>query len=289
MAIRTSYVKATRADKTSTFAGDVTLSKSLTVSGDFAFGDASADALTLTGLTTVVTDQKIQFRDTGIYIQSAANGKITISADGSGTDDITLSGYVTLSEGVILGSSGTPTSLTYNGNKAIAIYTTCASTNTGTSYEPVLINTVMTGIGQVGGRFKVNMETNVALGGWANAAKFQIDMKTNGGATGLMSASCHEMIFPASAGVAGTYAVLEAEIVCPTSWAGISPVNVLYAEASGATKANFDTYGLFFTLAGVTEAAGKIFRVAAPTTLAASLKCKVAGTTYYLPLYTTQN
>jgi hypothetical protein len=39
-------------------------------------------------------NSKIQFRDTGLYIQSGADGKLTIAADGTGNDDITLSGSV---------------------------------------------------------------------------------------------------------------------------------------------------------------------------------------------------
>ena len=102
MALRTSYIRTTRSDKTSTFAGNVTISGTLTVNGDFAFGDASADSLTLTGLTTVATDQKIQFRDTGIYINSGANGKLTIAADGTGADDITLAGTTTASDNITM-------------------------------------------------------------------------------------------------------------------------------------------------------------------------------------------
>lgn len=49
----------------------------------------------LDGDLTMVTDKKIQFRDTGIFIQSGADGKITISADGTGADDINLVGAIT--------------------------------------------------------------------------------------------------------------------------------------------------------------------------------------------------
>lgn len=49
---------------------------------------------------TVDTDKKIQFRDTGIYIQSSADGKLLISSDGSGADDITLTGNVTFSNDI---------------------------------------------------------------------------------------------------------------------------------------------------------------------------------------------
>lgn len=46
-----------------------------------------------------------------------------------------------------------------------------------------------------------------------------------------------------------------------------------------------DTSGFFFCVDGLTANTGKLFRVAAPSTLAASLRVKVGATTYYLPLY----
>lgn len=58
---------------------------------------------------TVRTNKKIQLRDTGLYIHSSADGKITISADGSSTDDITLDGTVTVSDSVALASGKTIT------------------------------------------------------------------------------------------------------------------------------------------------------------------------------------
>jgi len=38
---------------------------------------------------------RIQFRDTGIYIGSNADGKLVISSDGTGADDITITGAIT--------------------------------------------------------------------------------------------------------------------------------------------------------------------------------------------------
>lgn len=52
----------------------------------------------LSDTITVDTDKKIQLRDTGNYIQSPADGKVLISADGAGADDITLSGTVTITD-----------------------------------------------------------------------------------------------------------------------------------------------------------------------------------------------
>lgn len=53
MAIRTSYIKTTRADKTSTFAGGID------IKGDFGFGDAVTDTLTATGNIAVSTADKL--------------------------------------------------------------------------------------------------------------------------------------------------------------------------------------------------------------------------------------
>ena len=61
--------------------------------------------LALDKAITFATNIKLLFRDAGLYIQSGADGKLTISADGTGTDDITIDGTVTLTDDLI-----TPTS-----------------------------------------------------------------------------------------------------------------------------------------------------------------------------------
>lgn len=45
---------------------------------------------------------KLFFRDSGLFINSSADGKLTISSDGAGTDDITLSGKVTHDDDVTM-------------------------------------------------------------------------------------------------------------------------------------------------------------------------------------------
>ncbi len=74
----------------------------LTTTGNTTIGDAAGDTLdinaTISDDVLVGTTKKIQFRDTGLYINSGADGKLTISADGSGTDDITLSGTVVVGD-----------------------------------------------------------------------------------------------------------------------------------------------------------------------------------------------
>ncbi len=66
----------------------------------------------------VPTDSKIEFRDTGIFIQSSADGQLTISSDGSTTADIKLTGNVTIDNDlVVTGSfSGTSEGQTWTGD-----------------------------------------------------------------------------------------------------------------------------------------------------------------------------
>ena len=154
-------------------------------------------------------------------------------------------------EQIRIGDSTNPLLLTYDERAALSCYFTCASVNGSTSFEPVLINTVMTGIGQVGGRVRVNMETNVRLGSWANAFKASIDFKTAGGVTGLGSAICAEMTLPGGAAGTGTLGVLELEVVCPLSWTSSQLVSLIYAENSGSTKAKFVTEGYLMNLTGM--------------------------------------
>jgi len=78
----------------------------LDITGSMTFGDASTDKLTVTGastfnaVATVSSTNKLQFRDTGIYMNSPADGKFKLAADGSGADDITISGSVVFDAGM---------------------------------------------------------------------------------------------------------------------------------------------------------------------------------------------
>lgn len=199
----------------------------------------------------------------------------------------TISGG-TLSKGTyFIGTAAAPMSRLYT-EKGLAFYFTCGSANASTSFEPVLFHTVMTQAAQVGGRVRVTMESNVKLGGWANAFKALVNWKTVGGVSGLGSAICAEMVMPGGACPGGTYGVMELELVCPASWTGGQPVSFIYAEASGATKANFDTYGYIMDIAGLTVASGKVFQQN-NNTASHALRIRVAGTAYYILLSDTSD
>lgn len=74
-----------------------------TPSGDGTLTAAGVLAITgFAGDVLAATDKKVQFRDTGIFLQSGADGKLTISADGVGADDITLAGTVAISDSVLV-------------------------------------------------------------------------------------------------------------------------------------------------------------------------------------------
>lgn len=154
-------------------------------------------------------------------------------------------------------------------DKFISMYATCASTDTGTSFEPVLFNTILTGAGQVGGRVRVNLDTDVTLGGWANAFKASVDLNNSGGTTGLLSAICAEMTM-ATGNISGTYALLELEMTYQDSGSGNLPKPCyIYAQSNGTQRTVFDDYGKFLILgAGHSAASGHILSANSHT-----LKC----------------
>jgi hypothetical protein len=67
-------------------------------STEYLMWDDSPGQFVLSDDLLLGTTDKLFFRDTGLYIYSNADGKLTISADGTGTDDITLSGTVIMSD-----------------------------------------------------------------------------------------------------------------------------------------------------------------------------------------------
>ncbi|KKN73613.1 hypothetical protein LCGC14_0399290 [marine sediment metagenome] len=99
----------------------------------------------------VQTTEKIYFQDTGTFINSPANGKIEIEADGAGNDDITLDGGVTIPTGHIL-TIADAGSITLNAEKvtahkevSVAVY---ATANTANSFGilPIIANSKITHI-----------------------------------------------------------------------------------------------------------------------------------------------
>jgi len=92
--------------KRATKVTNLSVSGDASITGSLSVGGANIASGEIDATVTLLTDKKLQFRDDGIYIHSGADGKLTIAADGSGTDDITLSGTVTLDAALALVAAG---------------------------------------------------------------------------------------------------------------------------------------------------------------------------------------
>lgn len=183
---------------------------------------------------------------------------------------------------LVVGAPGTPVTLGSYANHALEVYSTSASTDASNTVEPVKFESTLTGAGAVGRTLRCTLNvSNITLGGWTNCARFLTDWKTSGQVTGLGSGICVEMTMQGGAVTYGTYAVLELELVCPTSWSGTVPVSFIAAYLSGATAANFDSYGYLFDISGVTVGSGKFFQANTAGASTHALRCRINGTAYY--------
>jgi len=212
----------------------------------------------------------------GLYIQNYTSAAVVFDAAIK-----IVAGSCT--NGISIASSAAPLACTAVTSKGMSIYTTCNTTNGSTNFEPVLFNTVMTGAGQVGGRVRVHMETNVVLGGWANAFKASVDLKAAGGCTGLLSAGCFELTAAAKAN-ATTLAVLELELVTVASATFDGRHSLLYTNISGNSTANtsFLTNGVLWRLDGLGSAssAAKIFHTTGTVSATHGLRISIADVMY---------
>ncbi|MDD4984186.1 MAG: hypothetical protein PHQ43_00155 [Dehalococcoidales bacterium] len=250
------------------------------------FAVNSTNAITLnTGTVPVLAS--LLLSEPNITIGTgAATIAATLAITGAPTEGGTnLAAYIA-SGGLGLGVSATPQTLTYNGNKALAIYTTCGSTDGSTSYEPILINNILTGAGQVGGRVKVNMSTDVALGSYANAFKAQVECNTNGRASGLLSAGCFELVLPASdvSGLGGNYAPVESELNCPASHVSSPYTAFMFMSTGGDATAitAWNAVGALFTINGLTAAtsATNVFHTTGSVSATHGLRVRIDGVDY---------
>lgn len=167
---------------------------------------------------------------------------------------------------------------------------TITTTNSATSgtYQPLVVDTAMTGAGADGGRSKFAMSTNVALGSFSNALKAEVTYGAAGRTTGLGSAFVAEMTLSAGTS-SGNYAPVEIELNAPASASTGTATAFMYISTQGANVAAVDSNAFLFNLQGLTAGSGKMLQTGTTfATPAATLKCKVGATTYYLPLYNGQ-
>jgi hypothetical protein len=167
---------------------------------------------------------------------------------------------------------------------------TITTTNTATSgtYQPLVVNTTMSGAGADGGRAKFAMSTNVALGSFSNALKAEVTYGAAGRTTGLGSAFVAELSLSAGTS-SGTYAPLELELNCASGASTGTTTSLIYASVNGTGAGTVDTNGVFMNIQGLTAGAGKML-VAGSTlgTAYGGLRVRVGATNYWIPLYSAQ-
>ena len=167
---------------------------------------------------------------------------------------------------------------------------TITTTNTATSgtYQPLVVDTTMSGAGADGGRAKFAMSTNVALGSFSNALKAEVTYGASGRTTGLGSAFVAELSLSAGTS-SGTYAPLELELNCASGASTGTTTSLIYASVNGTGAGTVDTNGVFMNIQGLTAGAGKM--LVAGTTLGTAyggLRVRVGATNYWIPLYSAQ-
>lgn len=205
-----------------------------------------------------------------------AGTQVTASAAELNTVDVTA-GAITASKALVLSASR---ALTFSSS----------STSGSTSVEPFSVTTTMTGAGGVGGRARFELDTNVALGGWANALKGITVFGATGAVTGLGSAVCAEMTLSAGT-AAGTYAPLEIELNLGSGALTGTQTSLIYASVNGDDAGKFDDNGVILSLNGITIGAGDAVQASAVSDINSTHAMKIAinGTLYYIPLHTAAN
>src|SRR5574340_1586271 len=285
--------------------GALTLGGSLTAVGSIIIGSADLDETDLEKLDGITngtvaankaiiptTDKHIDalvISDGGLALGAGAGTAVTATAAELNYLDIAALGTGAASKAIVLDANGAyvgPTAATTKLTWSV----TSDSTDGGTSVEPFVHNTTMTGIGGVGGRARFELDTNVALGAWANALKAQTQFGATGRVTGLGSAFVAEMILSAGC-TEGNYAPLELELGTPSGALCGTATALIYGSVNDADAGTFDTNGFILNLAGLSAGASNVFRtgltaatINAATT--AALRIKIGATTYYIPLAT---
>jgi len=188
--------------------------------------------------TNVATDYlKFYHDDTDGFINAVGATALNLLVAGSSILEMTATTITSGATTAIVHTAGTPT---------LGMYTTCAGA-VGTVAQPQYFYNIVTGAGQLGGRYRIHLETNVTMGSYANALKASVDLKTAGGTTGLLSAICAEMTM-ATTSISGTYAALELEMTYGATNGTLAKPCFIYANTSGTADSQFDDYGDFLKI-----------------------------------------
>lgn len=208
-------------------------------------------------------------------------GVASILLDGSAVGD----SYLT---GVTAGASAPSKALVTDAAESLLWTTTDATASETVTLD---VEDTRTGAGATGWAIKGGLNTNVALGSYANGLYGILNFTGSGGkVTGLGAGIASEIVMGAGT-TAGTYAALELELGMPTGAVSAnSGTSFIYAQVYGADVSTFDTSGYFLNLQGVTAGTSKMFMNVGTTTALADfvkgLRIKIGVTDYVIPLIT---
>ncbi len=218
-----------------------------------------------------------------IFYGQTASAAVTWDAS---TDDLIWTGLA----GMVIGTTGTPLVVT-EAVPRVSMYFTSASTDGGTSVEPIYVKSTLTGAGAVGGRSRFHTYTNAALGTWVNAIKGYMEFGATGSTSGLASAVCGELLLSAGT-TPGTYAPIESELVADSAVTTGAATAFFYCNIGGSNstgKTTINTNGyLFYLGGGVVDTANGLFDTinADDIDACAALRIKIGATDYFIPLST---
>lgn len=189
-------------------------------------------------------------------------------------------------DGVTAGTSAPSKALVLDAAESLNWATT---DETASETCTLTITDTRTGAGATGWAAKFDLESNVALGAYANGLYGYLAFGASGRVTGLAAGVCSETVLSAGCS-SGTYAGLEVELGMPTGALTGTATSLLYLSVYGADASTFDTNGFLFTLTGVTKNTGKMLADATTGATARPvqvLRVLTPDGTRYLPLYST--
>jgi hypothetical protein len=195
-----------------------------------------------------------------------------------------------------LGTSSYPATISEADRKFISLY--LRNNATSGDGRGLYLRFYVGGAGGGGEAARLYTTVKDVAAATAHGAHISLDFGSTGTVTGQGIASRNTLHLPDVALSSNvTLAATQSEIYCDGSASdpGASTLLsfqrfVLGGHADGITDVNTKSY--FWDIQGLAaggDGVNSIFRTAAPTTLAASLKVLIGSTKYYLPLYSAQS
>jgi len=243
------------------------------------------------------TDNRIYFRDAALHIYSSTDGQLDITADTmiqlSGKLGLDLSSGAASASGLLMGTgtSGSPATTAAAGNMFAEFRT--QSTATSGDSRGLYWRHELKGTAVSGEAIRAFTKLSAACA-TARGAHISLDLNNSpqGSVTGLGAGIDAQLLLSNTALPAGgTYTVVNAEIYSagtttdPGAVTELSYFRVVNGgDSTGAADVDDDAY--LFSVQGFSEGTGNMFSAGADVAAAATLKCKVGATEYFVLLAT---